>query len=126
MTVQAIKPTHRPAVRRAPTNGLSQAYELRELAHKEALALRDSPRAEDETSSARAQAIAAMIRAWDVAGERLRILQGKPMPGSLRPTGDKARKTRKPAVPVPSKLRESLLPAQPATAQGGEGGNGVA
>lgn len=65
--------------------GLGQAYQLRNLSAKTALSLEHAPYGEDETHASRAQAICALIRAWAEATDRIRILRGKPLPGSLRP-----------------------------------------
>lgn len=82
--------------------GLTQAYILRNLTQQEAVALKDAPMSEDETRSARANALASLVRAWDIASERIRIIRGRPLPGSLRPeSAHKAHKPRRPAVPVP-------------------------
>lgn len=65
--------------------GLTQAYMLRDLAAKHALELDDAPMSELETRSSRAQALSALLRAWETAVDRIRILRGRPLPGSLRP-----------------------------------------
>jgi hypothetical protein len=80
--------------------GLTQAYELRDLAIAEAKELRERALAEDETPSTRAQAISAMIRAWDVASSRIRVLRGRPLPGSLRPVSDKPKRKPQPLAPT--------------------------
>ena len=45
-----------------------------------------------------AAAIAALIKSWELTAERVRILRGKPLPGSYRPER-KPRKACLPAVP---------------------------
>ncbi len=80
--------------------GLKQAYDLRDFTNEEALRLRDAPLADKETPSARAQAITALVRAWDVASERIRIIRNRPLPGSLKPEASKGKAKRKPAVPI--------------------------
>jgi hypothetical protein len=76
-------PTRRKLI--AGHRGLTQAYELRDLSADRALALRDEPLQEGETRASRAQAICALVRAWSEATQTIRILRGKPLPGSLRP-----------------------------------------
>ena len=65
--------------------GLTQAYVLRDLTCERAMALKDEPYDEGETKASRAQAICALVRAWEGATSQIRILRGKPLPGSLRP-----------------------------------------
>lgn len=46
----------------------------------------------------RARAIADLTRSWETASERLRILRGKPLPGSLRPGQVKDKPARRGSV----------------------------
>lgn len=68
---------------------------------------------------------AACARAWDVLEDRLRVLDGKPLPGQLRPDIEQARKSRRGvgatllSLPIEDDEKESLPP------QGGGGGEGV-
>lgn len=43
-------------------------------------------------SNVRPADLASLARAWDILEERKRILRGKPLPGSLKPTTPKAKK----------------------------------
>ena len=65
--------------------GLTQAYELRDLASEHAYELRDCEAVTVQDKASRAQALRNLASVWEVASERIRIIKGKPMPGSLRP-----------------------------------------
>lgn len=90
--------------------GLKQAYELRDLAAQQALALKDGPLAERETMSQRAQALASLVKAWDYASDRLRIMRNRPLPGSLRPEKQPKKVARVKASPVESVVAQEALP----------------
>ncbi len=77
--------------------GLTQAYDLRDLAVQEAFALRDATGSELKERLARAKAIQAYGALWAEASDRIRILRGRPLPGSLKPEPKK----RKPPVSIP-------------------------
>lgn len=64
-----------------------QAVALRQLAYDLAMELKEcQPTAEAADGvRATAQAAASLLRAWDAAAERERIIRGEPLPGSLRP-----------------------------------------
>lgn len=84
-----------PSDRRNGNNrGLTQAYALRDLAANTAMALRDELlqpdgklliKRDEYGKPVDAPAIAQLIRAWSEAREAIRILRGRPLPGSLRP-----------------------------------------
>ena len=106
--LEILNPPEQPEVATEPeytvgnNRGLTQAYILRDLTQTEAVSLRDAPLTEDETRSARANALASLVRAWDIASERIRIIRGRPLPGSLKPVAaERSTSKRKPAVPVP-------------------------
>lgn len=101
--------------------GLKQAYELRDLAAQQALALKDGPLAERETMSQRAQALASLVKAWDYASDRLRIMRNRPLPGSLRPEKPSKKVARVKASPV-----ESAVESAVDSGSGNGGGNGNA
>src|SRR5438445_2029479 len=66
--------------------GLRQAYELRDAAAREAIALLDvEPPADPTARLRRARGAAALVKAWEAASERIRIARGQPLPGSRRP-----------------------------------------
>ncbi len=65
--------------------GLGQAYKLRNLSADQALALGRESGTDPKNKIAYAQGICALIKAWAEASDRIRILRGKPLPGSLRP-----------------------------------------
>ncbi len=75
--------------------GLRQAYDLRDIAAQEALALANSPVVDTDQHIARASALRALVFSWEAASERIRIIRGRPLPGSLRPqSGVKRRSNR--------------------------------
>jgi len=84
--------------------GLRQAYELRDATRLEAVAfLAVEPPADPIARSRRASAVAALVKAWEAASERIRIARGQPLPGSRRPgPRQPARRVRRgPAPPQP-------------------------
>ena len=86
--------------------GLTQAYALRNIAADEAMNLKDAPYDENETKSSRAQAICSLIRAWAEASSTIRIMRGKPLPGSLRPIA-KPKKAKSANLPSPTEAPTS-------------------
>jgi hypothetical protein len=95
--------------KRTPIRGLTQAYDLRDLSAERALALKDLPLGEGETEASRAQAICALVRAWEGATSVIRIIRGKPLPGSLRPIA-KPKKPKASSLPSPT---EAITPDPP-------------
>ena len=84
--------------------GLRQAYELRDAAAREAIALLAvEPLADPTARLRRARGVAALVKAWEAASERIRIARGQPLPGSRRP--GPRQPTRAP--------RRGLAPEQP-------------
>jgi len=76
--------------------GLTQAYDLRDLAASEAMALKDTIAPTLEDKLARAQAIRCLAVVWKDASDRIRILRGRPLPGSKRPVSEPKRHKPKP------------------------------
>src|SRR5438105_180660 len=79
-----------------------QATRLQELAFEGAEGLKAdlSSEKEDTRSRARAQVVN-LVRAWDTAVERLRILRGKPLPGQFKPERPAKPKRSQPTVLPP-------------------------
>jgi hypothetical protein len=77
--------------------GLSQAYALRDFSASSALQLKKLEVNTLEEQAARARALKDLTSTWMLASERIRLLRGRPLPGSLRP------------VPKPSKSKPSSL-----------------
>lgn len=98
-------PPHPPARTTGNNRGLTQGYILRDIAAAEAVAMKDEPLGEKETRSSRAQAIASMIKAWEIASDRIRIIRGRPLPGSMKPE-TKSKKVKDPAK-APSPFDDS-------------------
>jgi hypothetical protein len=102
--------------------GLTQAYELRDTASEQANQVRDCQCTSLEEMAVRAQALRNLASVWEVASERIRIIKGKPMPGSLRPVA-KPKKVRtvstKPLEQLPaehaqdkSMLKQSIVESE--------------
>ena len=53
-------------------------------------------------------AIAGLIKSWDVASDRLRVIRNRPLPGSLRPVPKATKTQRTKAQPVEAPTREVL------------------
>ena len=78
--------------------GLTQAYELRDLAANEAIAIAAEPAPSDPlVRSRRALALGTLVKAWDAASDRIRLLRGRPLPGSRRPGPPKPASSRRPS-----------------------------
>ena len=95
--------------RNGNSRGLTQAYELRDLAANTAMALKEELtqpdgkliiRRDEYGKPVDAPAIAQLIRAWSEAREAIRILRGRPLPGSLRPERKTTRKPRASVAPI--------------------------
>jgi hypothetical protein len=69
-----------------------QAYVLRDLAAQQALVLETVVANDMKEHAAKAGAIRDMCAVWSVASERIRLLRGRPLPGSLRPVSSKKRR----------------------------------
>jgi hypothetical protein len=85
------------------SKGLKQAYDLMDFTYAAALALRDScggKKGKLTISREDAPAIAALVKAWELTADRVRILRGKPLPGALRPEKPTPRRKRLPVAPV--------------------------
>lgn len=98
--------------RNTRTQQLREAGELRELAYTAATKMRETISANGgKFERDDAIALGALLRGWVSIGQSIRVLQGRPLPGSKRPPNDepKARK-RQPAnrpPPLPA------IPPQP-------------
>lgn len=65
-----------------------QAYMLRQLTFDAAMALKAEATNDNGVMSITresAQAITGLVKAWESAVERIRIMRGRPLPGSLKP-----------------------------------------
>src|SRR3989442_11864709 len=76
--------------------GLTQAYELRDLAANEAMAFKGTQAKNLSEKLARAKALQALSVVWLGASDRIRILRGRPLPGSKRPAPEVPKPKRKP------------------------------
>lgn len=97
--------------------GLAQAYSLRNLSAAQALEIGRFATNDLRDKIARAQAICALVKAWAEAADRIRIIRGQPLPGSLRPIPNlkKNKHTNLPAPTesgtIPESVKESLIPS---------------
>lgn len=119
--IQPVTPYDR---RQSNSRGLTQAYELRDLAANMAIALKDELTQPDGKLAITrdeygkpvdAPAIAQLIRAWSEAREAIRILRGRPLPGSLRPERKPSKRKPRSAGPVgdaPPKAEGQRLKAE--------------
>ena len=87
--------------------GLCQAYDLRDFAASEALALKDVPVSDPEDRYARARALRDLASVWETASDRIRLLRGRPLPGSLRPER-KTKPQRTPTIRVKAKVEQPV------------------
>jgi hypothetical protein len=88
---------------RTPTRGLTQAYELRDLAHREAIAIEQEQVSGLKDRIARAKALQALGNLWLVTTERIRIFRQRGLPKNVPAVNDPARqreKRRRPAGPL--------------------------
>lgn len=90
------KPAPVYPTRTGNNRGLTQAYDLRDLAASEAMALRDVSAVTLEEKLDRANAIKALALVWKDASDRIRILRGRPLPGSKRPAAEPHKPRTKP------------------------------
>jgi hypothetical protein len=76
---------------------LKQALVLLDLAYKAALAIYPTLSLGEKLPRDDAMALASLLKSWDTISNRIRILRGKPLPGSRRPAPEPA----KPKYPPP-------------------------
>ncbi len=96
--MQSVRHPYKPIrVREAGNVGLTQAYDLRDLAAKHANTLEARPAKTLAEEVAKAKAIQAYGTLWREASDRIRILRGRPLPGSLKPE----RKVKSKDKPIP-------------------------
>lgn len=94
---EVVTPARQPRTKLIGNNrGLTQAYDFRDFAAEEAMRLKDEVVTTLQEKLARAKALQALAVVWTDASDRIRILRGRPLPGSLKP------EPRKPKVkPIP-------------------------
>ena len=91
--------------------GLVQAYKLRDFAAAACLALQEDMRSTDGKLIIRRDeygkpvdlaAIAQLIKGWSEARDSIRIIRGRPLPGSLKPEQQKKQQRSKATVIDPT------------------------
>lgn len=80
--------------------GLAQAYDIRDIAAKEAIELGRAETKDLSERLARAKAMQSLASVWSDASDRIRILRGRPLPGSRRPEPLVKKKKSQPLPPV--------------------------
>ena len=85
-----------PNGERIGNRGLTQSYLLRDIAANAAIELGKTPIQDGETAAQRASALASLIRAWDAASERMRLIRGRPLPGTLS-AAERRERNKRPA-----------------------------
>jgi hypothetical protein len=71
--------------KRTSIRGLTQAYEIRDFSADSIMELKEERCDSLADKLARAKAVQALASVWSDATEKIRIIRGKPLPGSLRP-----------------------------------------
>jgi len=88
---------------RTHSRGLTQAYEIRDFAYSEVVALMQLDAGTLKDHLARSQALLALARTWMIANEAIRIMRGRGLPKSVMAMNDPERKRQRrwrPAVPI--------------------------
>ena len=89
------------------SKGLTQAYALRDIAHRLAIELAEPQPDKEIDKTSRAKEVAALVRAWAEADDHVKIHRGKPLPGTLRPVA-KPKKVKVSVEPEPVTPQEPL------------------
>jgi hypothetical protein len=84
-TVTATAAARKSHAARGTRTELKQAIALQDLAYKAALSASLPLSREEKFSREDAVALAALLKSWDTLSNRVRILRGRPLPGSRRP-----------------------------------------
>lgn len=102
----------------------NQAATLQRIAFDQAFSLAETPTNDLQEQIAKANALRSLGALWDTARDAVRVLKGKPLPGSLRPTHASTRKRKRnqqphaepsgPA-PTPAPIPEPEQPSDPAS-----------
>lgn len=89
----SIEPVNRPKLPAGNNRGLQQAYDIRDFTANLLKSIQASIQDENGMKIIRdeygkpvdAAAVASLVKAWSEACDRIRILRGRPLPGSLKP-----------------------------------------
>ncbi len=95
MPTQSTQPVNSVVHPTGNNRGLAQAYDLRDIAATMGIELKDCPAETLQDKATRARALRDCVSVWDSARDAIRIIKGRPLPGSLRPekVTNKARKS---------------------------------
>ena len=88
---------------RCNSNGLTQAYGIRDIAAEYALDCKTTEAKSLEDKALRARTLKDCTTVWMIASDRIRIIRGRPLPGSLRPES-KPKKLKHPVLPPPTEV----------------------
>lgn len=93
---------YRSTAQQRPRKQTVQAAKLQRLTFEAALAFQDNLTTDGKLKLTRddATALAQLVRAWDVAADRLRVLRGRGLPASVR-ASTKLSSRPEPLQPVP-------------------------
>jgi len=92
--ISTVQPSEHPDDTSARNRGLIQAYKLRDFASAAAMALQEDMlddkgkliiRRDEYGKPVDLAAIAQLIKGWSEARDAIRIIRGRPLPGSLKP-----------------------------------------
>lgn len=92
--------------RRIPNLGLQQAYVLRNLAVAQAVTLNEEDAKTLRDKGILAKALKDLTHVWDQACDRIRIIKGRPLPGSLKSRNATSPRTRNGIPGIPSFTEE--------------------
>jgi len=102
-TLPTVQPSEHPDDTNVRNRGLVQAYKLRDFAAAAAMALQTDMldhegklmiRRDEYGKPVDLAAIAQLIKGWSEARDAIRIIRGRPLPGSLKPEPKSKPRTR--------------------------------
>ncbi len=84
------------------SRALSQCLDIQNLAYETAMGFRTLDPSEEalERHARKCAALAQVARAWESAADRARILRGRPLPGSLKPSSKPSKPHRRVSLPL--------------------------
>ena len=101
-SVELAKHSHQVKAMRSPRIAIQQGAELQQLAYRLAVSIANEADPEQlEQARMRAQSITGLLRSWTDVRQQVRVEQGKPSPGSLKPESKPKSKPRR-AINLPA------------------------
>lgn len=92
----------------------NQAATLQRIAFDQAFSLAETPTTDLQEQIAKANALRSLGALWDTARDAVRVLKGKPLPGSLRPTQKPGKRKRPPTAEPQGPAAPPTEPPPPA------------